>query len=501
MKKKYVILLSCCFLCSQICSIENKNNGTNVEVKKETSSEENNKVLVHEIKTENKDFNSLVAKSFHPDNVPLLQENKNNKVEKKEQPLVVIPNQDKIKITVDYLHNCCMVTDIRTVKAKRGLNKVRFEGVIPCDTSTIILRTPNKGRISVRNYTYNPPINRQDELFRKLEGEVIVEQQDKRKVALCVPNKSASLVISSDKNNKYFIRSDGSEIFPSGISCAAIDAMYSLDVFFDSDNSEEIEVEICYTTSAIAQHCAYDIDIFEKFDRIDVYAKSILDNLTGVDIKNAIVSTKKSFLGNLIVGLQNDISVNDVNLPGYGQTVGVFPYRNAQHSIMYRVKISQNDLENSHRDSDKNYINFTVRNLIILENLGKNITTSKAFENSFVNVYYRQGDSRELCNRFKLSDMQSQDWGLEIGETSDIVAKYQRIDRTESAKNQFDYGFKISLQNNKTEDVSVNVFIDIDAEKYKILRSNIEQHNGEWIIPLSAGESKELQIRMRVEKK
>lgn len=498
MKKKHVVLLVCCFWCSSISSTESENN---VEVKKETSLEGNNRGIVQEINAENKDFNSLVAKSFHPDNIPILQENKNNKVEKKEQPLEIVPNQDRIKITVDYLHNCCMVTDVRTIKAKRGLNKVRFEGIIPCDTSTIVLRTPSKGRISVRNYTYNPPIRGYDELLRKLEGESFSDQQNKRKVSLCIPNKSASLVMSSDKNSKYFIQNDVSGIFPSGISCSAIDAMYSLDVFFDSDSSEEIEVEICYTTSAIGQQCAYDVDIFEKFDRIDVCAKSILDNSTGVDIKNAIVLTKKNFLGNLIVGLQNDIRVNDVNLPRYGQTVCVFPYRNAQHSIMYRVKISQNDLENSHRDSDKNSTSLAVRNLVIIENLGKNIANSRAFENAFVSVYYRQGDSRELCDRFKLSDKQSQDWGLEIGETSDIIAKCQRIDRTESAKNQLDYGFKISLQNNKTEDVSVNVFIDIEPEKYKILRSNIDQRNGEWIVPLNAGEFKELQIRMRVEKK
>lgn len=500
MKKVATLFLSCCFLCMGAEPEENKEK--EAEITTTESSKKSSKIVVQEIKTESRDFPSFVAKTFHADSVPNFQENKNVKVEKKEIPLVAVPHQDRTKIAVDYLHNCCMVTDTRTIKAKRGLNKIRFERIIPCDISSVTLRTPSKGKINVRSYSYNPPISSYNELLHKFEGESVGDRNDKRKIALCMPlDKYSSMVISSNKSSEYFARYQGAEFFSATVSCAAIDAMYSLDVLFESDTTEEIELEICYTTSAITQQCAYDVDIFEKLDRVDVYAKSILDNTTGIDIKNAIISVKKDFLGNLVIGLQNDIRIDGVNLSKYNQAVCVFPCRNAQHSVTYRAKISQNDLEMPNRDPlDKNPVSLTVKNLVTLDNIGKNVAKSKEFEDSLVSVYYRQGESRELCNQFKLSDVRERDWTLEIGETGDIIAKYQRIDRTESAKNQLDYGFKVSLQNNKAEDASVNVFIDIDTEKYKILRSNIEPRNGEWIIPLKAGESKELQIRMRVEK-
>lgn len=499
MKKFCLMLLVCCFWSLQANQSETNADENKTEKSAVKSSEEAANIVVQKIEAKNDDFTSFKAKVFHPENALILKENENAKVIKNEIPLTIVPPQDRIKITVDYLHNCCMITDVRTIKAKRGLNKVRFEKIVPCDISSVALRTPNKGKIRVRSYTYNPPINSSNEWLRKIEGESVGEQGNQRKIVLCISDDHSPMVITSNKSNKHFVRSQGVEFFSTPVSCAAIEAMYSLDVSFESDTTEEVELEICYTTSAITQQCAYDVDIFEKFDRVDIRAKSILSNDSGIDLKNAIVAINKKFLGNLIVGLQDDMTLDNVNLLKYGQTVCVFPYRNAQHSIMYRVKISQNDLENFSRNSvDKALSSLIVRNLITLENVGKDILNT--FDDTFVNVYYRQGDCRKLCNKFKLSDVHDRDWILEIGETNDITAQYQKIDRAENTKNQLDYGFKIILKNNKTEDVDVNVFIDIDSEKYKVLRSNIEQRNGEWIVPLKAGESKELQIRMRVEK-
>lgn len=445
--------------------------------------------------------NEIIQKTFQADSLPVVGETVKKNRERKMVPSTVVPEQNHIELSV-YPNNYCMIVDRRILRVKRGINKVRFEDIIPCDHKSITLRTPNRGKITVQHYHYNAPIKNFDELLRKSTGEKVSYNEEDTALMHCIAQAGTQMVIvDGDKNSCVVLPS--TEVRK--ISGETIRSMNSLDVVFESKNSEDVEVELCYIVPAITQGHAYDVDVFEKLDRVDVCSKCVINNATPISIKNASVVVKQEVFadnggGINIIGSKHEVRLPNVDLPKHAETVCAFYHKNMKHSVTYRVKISQDDLEFSHQDAQGKFL--VVNNLITLENMGQHVVRSKDFENSSVNVYYRQGDSRDFCGRFKLSSMQKygNDWKLEIGEAGDVTARYQRTDRNNSVKNQCDYGFKISLQNNKAEDVSVNFVVDMDLGKYKILRSNLEQNNGEWMIPLKANESKELQVRIRVNK-
>ena len=450
---------------------------------------------------------NILRKIFQSDALPTSKSVTQNNASNGKKSVAIIPGQDRSTIAI-YPDGKCVVTDTRIVPVKQGSNNVRLLDLIAGDPISVTFRTPKKGSIILNKYCFNiiddiefyNKNNAEPRGFNAVRNKILdravghdvwvrknENPKELRKMKLIKSGNSSGMSFCENDNHYEFV-----EYYElQGISKDVIDVCQNfINATFNSDVADDVEIEISYLSPFITCEYAYDIDIFDKLDRIDVASKYIIKNNSSNDVKNTNVIIK-----------QNDLKFSDVDIDSKSSTACVKHEKNTAHSIRYGINLSKYDLDKCSTDT-KEKTNLTVCNLITFSKKQRKTFGFNESSDAHIIVYRRHGEDRNLYKQFKLSEMikNGDDWNIEVGEADGVTAKCQVIDRNNNLKDQIDYSIRITLQNDRMEDVELCVNIDEDQNKYSVLKSNIGESNNTWNIQLKPSETKELQIKLRIKK-
>lgn len=419
----------------------------------------------------------------------------------KKRNTAVVPGQGKVSINM-YPNKHCVVTDRRIVHVKKGINHIIFEDLLPgVQDESITFSTPKKGAISVRNYTYlDGNYFSKSNILRRSIGETVtfktvVDRGQgeivEGKVLHFAQNEKATLVAIQAGKRCYMVSPD--DVISLG-SDSFLHNQSRLDVVFHSNDTDDIEVVIAYSVSEnkINLIPQSSIEIFDGLSRFDIDLKLVVLNNTASDI-SACILIKSDDIEKSMTKPSTISRIDHVTVPKWGKTVCVTQQQNLKYLQSYCAKIDNSNLVNNKASDLK------VKNLITLEGAWKGPISSLGNTDSKINICYRNGEERDFGGQLNLADIIcGDDLRFEIGETNKVIAKCQQTDRRSVSRDQYEYGMRVSLQNNTGNDTVISIAIDLDGRKYRIIKSSIEQDNGAWLVQLKPNELKEFYFKVRV---
>ncbi|GHT94247.1 hypothetical protein FACS1894122_10670 [Alphaproteobacteria bacterium] len=339
-------------------------------------------------------------------------------------------NDQKDISLVCYKSGLCLVKDRRIMKTHSGLNEVTFHGIDPkVDVESINFRTPKKGKIRVCNFMFHKSNLSRHVLFQNaIDKEVFYQLFRDGRI------EKGTLIGISEENDKHYAAIKTEEkcfVLPLekcvaiGESALKLVGQNSLDLSFEVDETNDIELEISYLTSNIHWKHICIVDIFEKMDRIDIVSQALIENDTDYDIENADIVFDTS-----------TPHIDHDDKSKYDESKEVLNYRRklsvkrksdsmcvlkAAKEINPRmehiIKIPSDAIDGSVLKD----VNVPVKNLLVVENM-TSLGIGADSQDSEVLLFRRLQGERSFMGKRSLSSVRKgDDFVFEIGNTSDIV--------------------------------------------------------------------------------
>ncbi|MDR2794279.1 MAG: DUF4139 domain-containing protein [Holosporaceae bacterium] len=420
-------------------------------------------------------------------------------------------NQKDVSL-VCYKSGVCLVKDRRAIKTHSGLNEITFQEIDPLvNMESINFRTPKKGKIRVANFVFHRKDWSRYNLFqRALNEEIFFQLAENGKI-----EKGILLSFSKENNNHYaVIKSDGKCVIVPLSSCIAIGEntmkhmeQNSLDLQFEVDEADDIDIEISYLTPSIHWKHVCLVDVFEKMDRVDIISQALIENNTDYDLEN--------------VDIVFDTSIPDLNHDGksfYIESKSVLSYKRKlsvkknsnSMCVLKSAKEIKPVMEHIMRipfdviySSGSKETNIPVKNLLVIENMIA-LGIGADFHDSEVLLFSRmQGERNFLGKRMLSSVTKGEDFIFEIGNATGIIGSVRLTDTRRLSEKNVENWIRVLVKNDKTTDVTVSIIIDVDG-LWHVSRENMEMQKSDkplWRLTLKPNETKELHFRMITDNK
>jgi hypothetical protein len=439
-------------------------------------------------------------------------------------------NSEASSVSLRCYKNFCLVKDVRKIPVHAGLNTVElmklYAGLMP---DSLSFRTPKKGRINVLSHTFQQKNLTSQSLFLSSIGsEVFFRLDDNSQnldkgVLMAVSNEGGvSYAVIGGRDQKCFIVPLKQCVALDGSKKKSIIDQDSLLLSFESEESGDIDVEVSYLTKNITWKYVCIIDVFERFDRIDVFSQAFVKNNSGFDLHNIpiVFDTSVSSIEGMKPSAEANKTTGDVANPSAQHMPDstassyskIFSVKNNSSSVcvLQSTKEIKPTMEYAARfpkyffdEQSSSEISLPINNLLIVDN-AKKICVDSADANSYAVIFHRIGDDRSFVSKQMVSSIKKENrLVLEIGKASGIIASARQTDFKRLSETQLEYGVCVSLKNEKAYDAAVLITADLDVP-WNVTKTNFEMQKSEnpaWRIELEAGELKELHYRIRITKK
>ncbi|GHT97697.1 hypothetical protein FACS1894126_2240 [Alphaproteobacteria bacterium] len=414
---------------------------------------------------------------------------------------------------VCYKSGICLVKDRRIVKTHSGLNEVTFQGIDPkVDIESINFRTPKKGKIRVCNFMFHSNNLSRHMLFQNAIGEDVFYQllQDGR-------IEKGTLICISEEDGKHYaaIKTEDKCFVLPLEKCVAIaenalklEEQNSLDLSFEVDETNDIELEISYLTPNVHWKHVCIVDIFEKMDRIDIVSQALIKNDTDYDIENADIvfdtstpridhdEKSKYDEPKEVLNYKRKLSVKRRS-----DSMCVLKAAKEINPVMeHIIRIPFNVIDGSALKE----VEVPVKNLLVVEN-----TTSLGIGADFqdsdeVLLFRRLQGERSFLGKRSLSSIRKGDaFIFEIGNTCDITGNVRLTDSRKLSEKSIENWVRVVVKNDKSVEATVSVVIDVDGS-WRVSKENFEMQKSDkptWSLTLNPNETKELHFRMIIDNK
>ncbi|MDR2681846.1 MAG: DUF4139 domain-containing protein [Holosporaceae bacterium] len=419
-------------------------------------------------------------------------------------------NQKDISL-ICYKSGVCLVKDRRSIKTQSGLNKVIFQEIDPMvNVESINFRTPKKGKIRVANFVFNrQDLSRYNLFQRAINEEIFFQLTESGKI-------EKGTLLSLSKENDFhhaIVKSDGRCVIMPLSSCIAVGestmkqvGQNSLDLQFEVDEADDIDIEISYLTPNIHWKHVCLVDVFEKMDRVDIVSQALIENDSDYDLDNVDIVFDTSIP-----------SLNHEEKSAYIEPKSVLSYKRKlsvkkNSSSMCVLKLAKEIkpvMEHIMRipfdviNGSTKETSISVKNLLVIENMTA-LGIGADFHDSEVLLFSRMQGERTFLGKRKLSSVtKGEDFVFEIGNTSGITGNVRLTDTRRLSEKNVENWVRVLVKNDKTTDVTVSIVIDVDGS-WRISRENLEMQKSDkplWRLALKPNETKELHFRMITENK
>ncbi|MDR3179504.1 MAG: DUF4139 domain-containing protein [Holosporaceae bacterium] len=448
----------------------------------------------------------------HEEDGPALTKKKDQPEEKSSSPDASREKNQKDISLVCYKSGISLVKDRRAIKTHSGLNEVTFQEIDPLvNMESINFRTPKKGKIRVANFVFHrKDLSRYNLFQRAIREEIFFQLAENGKI-------EKGTLLSLSKENDFhhaIVKSDGKCIIVPLSSCVAVGEntlkrmeQNSLDLQFEVDEAEDIEIEISYLTPSIHWKHVCLVDVFEKMDRVDIISQALIENNTDYDLEN--------------VDIVFDTSTPDLNHDGkssYIEPKSVLSYKRKlsvkgnsnSMCVLKSAKEIKPAMEHIMRipfdainGSGSKETNIPVKNLLVMENMTA-LGIGTDFHDSEVWLFCRmQGERRFLGKRMLSSVTKGEDFIFEIGNATGIIGSVRLTDTRRLSEKNVENWVRVLVKNEKNTDVAVSIVVDVDGS-WRVSRENLEMQKSDkplWRLTLKPNETKELHFRMITDNK
>ncbi|MDR1334817.1 MAG: hypothetical protein LBJ19_00880 [Holosporaceae bacterium] len=439
-------------------------------------------------------------------------------------------NDKAASVSLRCYKNLCLVKEIRKVAAHTGLNTVEFKrlyaSLMP---DSLNFRTPGKGKIKVHSYTFHQKNLTRQGLFQSAIGSDVFFRPDSQSTTL---DKGVLMAISNEDGVNHAIiggRADQKYFIIPLQQCIAIDGKKkspidqdSLVLLFESEKSEDIDLELSYLIPTITWKYICIIDVFEKLDRIDIFSQAFVKNSSGFDLDNVPIifdtsssieerqpTDNKTNAKNSDSGVQIMKPVLESSGLSYSRN---FSIKNNASSVcvLQSTKEIKPTLEyiaqlpkNFFDEQFPGEIFLQINNLLIVEK-AKKVCVDSDDANSYAVIFRRVGEGRSFVSKQIVSSIKKENkFILKMGQASGILATAKQTDFKRLSETQWECGVCVSIKNEKASDSAVLITAEMEVP-WNITKTNFEMQKSDnpvWRIEVKAGESKELHCCIRVTRK
>jgi hypothetical protein len=418
---------------------------------------------------------------------------------------------------VCYRSGACLVKDTRNVKVHPGINEIKFDNIYPgIVPESINFITPKKGKITVLSYTIEQKDLSKDRLLSSSVSEDISYFFDGNGGKL----ETGRLVgISKDDNKKSYamINNAGKCFWVPLEKCVAISekalshtGRNSLKLICEAEEQDDIVIEINYLISNLSWKHYCLIEVFRNLDRVDIFSQALVQNNTDQDMENVFVAFDTSFQNvmNLKSSAESlDLKNKNQNVCNYRRNLTIKKNSKTmcmlkaakfiKPSLEYIAKIPISAIDGSLSKE----IDLAVNYLLTVNAKSAGIDTD--FYDSDALIFRRTDGERSFLGRQVLSSIKKDDdFVFEIGNAPDVIASVQQTDFRKLSEKSIEYGVRVTVKNNKANDVAALIVVDTTST-WNVIKRNFEMQKSEkpvWRLELKQNESKELHFRIRLEK-